>query len=103
MAGKTITLAAWNACARQADMARLMGVVGKSFRDITRRVFGVYVNSGDPLDARLRAYLFAFHITLAGDKDARLALVHAWRDGDTFADEDGADAARAALAAALAS
>ena len=100
MPGKTITLAAWNACARQSDMARLLGVVGKSFRDVTRRVFGVFVSQGDALDARLRAYLFAYHVTLRGDADARVALVYAWKHDDTFED-DAPDAARDALAAAL--
>lgn len=77
-----ITLDAWNACARQADMARLLGREGKSFRDVTRRVFGTYVSHGDALDARLRAYLYAYHVALAGDSDARIALVKSFKAGD---------------------
>jgi hypothetical protein len=82
MAGKaTITLDAWNACARQADMARVLGVAGKTFRDTTRRVFGTYVSHGDALDDRVRAFLFAYHVTYAGNSDARIALVRAFKDG----------------------
>ena len=87
MAGKdAITLDAWNALARQADMARALGREGKSFRDVTRRVFGAYVSHGDPLDARLRAYLYAYHVTLAGNADARVALVKSWKSGASIDD-----------------
>jgi hypothetical protein len=84
MAGKaTITLDAWNACARQSDMQRLLGKgTGKSFRDTTRRVFGAYVSHGDALDERLRAFLYAYHVTFAGDSDARIALVKAYKNGE---------------------
>lgn len=81
-----VTLDAWNACARQADMARLLGREGKTFRDVTRRVFGQYVSHGDALDARLRAFLFAYHVTLAGNADGRVALVKSWKDGASFDD-----------------
>jgi hypothetical protein len=85
MAGKdAITLDAWNACARQADMARLLGIAGKSFRDVTRRVFGTYVSHGDALDDRLRAFLFAYHITYAGNADARIAVRKAFTNGDAL-------------------
>jgi len=82
MAGKAITLDAWNACARQSDMARLLGKPGKGVRDVTRRVFGVYVSHGDALDERLRAFLYAYHVTYATNADARVALVKAWKNGD---------------------
>jgi hypothetical protein len=86
MAGKAdVTLDAWNACARQSDMARLLGREGKSFRDVTRRVFGAYVSHGDALDERLRAALYAYHVTLAGDSDARIALVKAFKAGEPIA------------------
>jgi hypothetical protein len=86
MAGKDdVTLDAWNACARQADMARLLGREGKAFRDVTRRVFGAYVSHGDALDERLRAALYAYHVTLAGDSDARIALVKAFKAGEPIA------------------
>lgn len=81
-----ITADAWNACARQADMARLLGRDGKTFRDVTRRVFGTYVSHGDALDSRLRAFLFAYHVTLAGNSDGRVALVRAWKDGASIDD-----------------
>jgi hypothetical protein len=82
MAGKdAITLDAWNACARQSDMARLLGVAGKSFRDVTRRVFGAYVSHGDALDDRLRAFLYAYHVTAAGNSDARIEIKRAFVDG----------------------
>jgi hypothetical protein len=86
MAGKAkvITLDAWNACAVQADMARLLEVEGKGFREVTRKTFGVYVNRGDVLDARLRAYLFAYHVTLKGNADARIVCAKAYKAGDTF-------------------
>jgi hypothetical protein len=80
-----ITLDAWNACARQADMARLLGREGKAFRDVTRRVFGAYVSHGDALDARLRSALYAYHVTLAGDADARIALVKSYKAGEDIA------------------
>jgi hypothetical protein len=83
MAGKaTITLDAWNALARQSDMARALGVAGKTFRDTTRRVFGTYVSHGDTLDERVRAFLFAYHITYAGNADARVQVARAFKDGD---------------------
>lgn len=86
MAGKaTITLDAWNACARQADMARVLGVAGKTFRDTTRRVFGTFVSHGDAMTDDLRAYLYAYHVTLAGNADGRIALVKSFKQGDTFA------------------
>jgi hypothetical protein len=82
MAAKdAITLDAWNALARQSDMARALGVAGKTFRDATRRVFGTYVSHGDALDERVRAFLYAYHITYAGNTDARVALVKAFKDG----------------------
>jgi hypothetical protein len=81
----TIERATWDACARQADMARLLGREGKAFRDVTRRVFGAYVSHGDALDARLRAALYAYHVTLAGDSDARIALVKAFKAGEDIA------------------
>jgi hypothetical protein len=77
-----ITLDAWNACARQADMARLLGVQGKTFRDVTRRLFGTYVSHGDALDARLRAFLYAYHVTYAGNADARKATRDAFHAGE---------------------
>jgi hypothetical protein len=80
-----ITLDAWNACARQADMARLLGREGKSFRDVTRRVFGQYVAHGDTLDARLRGALYAYHVTHAGNADARIELVRAYKAGEDIA------------------
>jgi hypothetical protein len=49
---------------------------------VTRRVFGAYVSHGDALDERLRAALFAYHVTLAGDADARVALVKSYKAGD---------------------
>jgi hypothetical protein len=81
----TIERATWDACARQADMARLLGREGKSFRDVTRRVFGAYVAHGDTLDARLRGALYAYHVTLAGDSDARIELVRAYKAGEDIA------------------
>jgi len=82
MAGKaTVTLDAWNACARQADMARALGIAGKTFRDTTRRVFGTYVSHGDALDDRLRAFLYAYHVTYAGNSDARIIITRAFKDG----------------------
>jgi hypothetical protein len=82
MAQDTITSEQWGACARQADMARLLGREGKAFRDVTRRVFGAYVSHGDALDARLRDALYAYHVTLAGDAEARVALVKAFKAGE---------------------
>lgn len=81
MATEGITLDAWNACARQSDMARLLGVAGKTFRDTTRRVFGTYVSHGDALDERVRAFLFAYHVTYAGNADARIAVRKSFADG----------------------
>lgn len=81
MAQDEITFDAWMACARQSDMARLLGRPGKATRDVSRRVFGIYVSHGDTLDARARAFLYAYHVTLAGDADARVALVKEWKDG----------------------
>lgn len=78
----TIERATWDACARQADMARLLGREGKAFRDVTRRVFGAYVSHGDVMDARLRGALYAYHVTLAGDAEARVALVKAYKAGE---------------------
>jgi hypothetical protein len=78
---EVITLDAWNALARQSDMARALGVAGKTFRDTTRRVFGTYVSHGDALDDRTRAFLYAYHVTCKGDADARIALVKSWKDG----------------------
>lgn len=77
-----ITLDAWNACARQSDMARLLGVAGKTFRDTTRKVFGTYVSQGDALDERVRAFLYAYHVTYAGNADARIATRKAFAEGD---------------------
>lgn len=77
-----ITREDWDACARQADMARLLGREGKSFRDVTRRVFGAYVSHGDALDARLRGALYAYHVTHANDADARIELVRAFKAGE---------------------
>ena len=81
----SIERATWDACARQADMARLLGREGKAFRDVTRRVFGAYVAHGDALDARLRGALYAYHVTLAGDAEARIALVRAYKAGEDIA------------------
>jgi hypothetical protein len=78
----TIERATWDACARQADMARLLGREGKAFRDVTRRVFGAYVSHGDTLDVRLRDALYAYHVTHANDADARIALVKAYKAGE---------------------
>ena len=82
MASKVaITQDAWNALARQSDMARALGVAGKTFRDTTRKVFGTYVSHGDALDERLRAFLYAYHVTYAGNADARIIVRKAWNDG----------------------
>ena len=85
MAKDEVTRDAWDACARQADMARLLGREGKSFRDVTRRVFGAYVSHGDALDARLRAALYAYHVTYASDADARIEVVRAFKSGEDIA------------------
>jgi hypothetical protein len=72
--------AAFVAAPRQADMARIVGMVGKSFRDVSRRVFGLYVSHGDALDDRARAFLLAYHTEPSAD--ARVAIVQAWKAGD---------------------
>jgi hypothetical protein len=86
MASKQITVEAWNACARQADMARLLVRDGKTFRDVSRRVFGFYPTQGHVLDARVRAYLFAYHVTLAGNNDARIVLVREYKKDASIGD-----------------
>ena len=65
---------------RQADMSRIVGMAGKSFRDVSRRVFGLYVSHGDALDDRARAFLLAYHTE--PNADARVAIVQAWKRGD---------------------
>ena len=39
------------ACATQADAARIIGMGGKSFRDVTRDKLGTYVSRGGVWDA----------------------------------------------------
>lgn len=78
-ASKGITWEAFKGCARQSDIARLLGKPGKSTRDVSRRVFGLYVSQGGVLDDGMRAILFAYHVLFAGDADARIALVNAYK------------------------
>lgn len=80
--GDAPTLEQFLACARQADIARLIGRDGKSTRDVSRRVFGIYVSQGDALDARARTFLYNYWVATAGNADARTALVKAWKDGE---------------------
>lgn len=86
MAGKSTTdaptLEQFLACARQADIARLIGRDGRSTRDVSRRVFGIYVSHGDALDARARTFLYHYWVTTAGNADARTALINAWKAGE---------------------
>lgn len=67
-------------------MARLLGRDGKTFRDVSRRVFGFYPTHGDILDARVRAFLYAYHVTLAGNADGRVILARAFKTGATLDD-----------------
>ena len=65
---------------RQADMARIVGMAGKPFRDTSRRRFGLYVSQGHALDERARTFLLAYHTE--PNADARVAIVKAWTDGN---------------------
>lgn len=81
----------------QAQAARALNVPGKSFRDGTRGVFGVFVSrDGEGADAawvRVRAYRIAY---AARTGDARAAVVAAWKAGDPLPDApDTSDAQNA--------
>lgn len=84
--GDAPTLEQFLACARQADIARLIGRDGKGTRDVSRRVFGIFVSQGDALDVRARTYLHAYWITFEGNATARVALGRAYRAGEEFSD-----------------
>ena len=71
--------AAFLASPNQATAARIVGVDGKSFRDTTRKVFGVYVSRGGTWDDRMRAFRLAYHNATG---DARKAVVDAYKNGD---------------------
>jgi len=64
---------AFLAAPRQSDMARLLGVTGRSFRNVTRAVFGAYVSHGDALDDVLRAALLAYHTADTVEERKRIA------------------------------
>ena len=67
---------------RPADAARALGMAGKTFRDVLRTVFGVYV-SHDPTqwDARTREYAYAY-VQARGNASLRATIRKAWQDGD---------------------
>lgn len=67
---------------RPADAARALGMPGKTFRDVLRSRFGVYVGT-DPAawDDRTRAYAYAY-VTARGNAAQRASIVAAWNDGD---------------------
>jgi hypothetical protein len=73
--------AAFLATTTQAQAARVVGMDGKTFRDITRRMFGVYVSrdDGGTWDERTRAFRLAYHNASA---DARKGIVAAFKAGD---------------------
>lgn len=71
--------AAFLASGTQADAARVVGMDGKAFRNITRSVFGVYVSRGGTWDERMRAFRLAYHNSTG---DARKAVVAAFKNGD---------------------
>jgi hypothetical protein len=72
---------AFLASKNQADAARVVGMDGKAFRNVTRNVFGVYVSRDDAgaWDERTRAFRLAYHISTG---DARKAVVAAFKNGD---------------------
>lgn len=63
----------------QADAARVLGVSGKGFRDITRNVFGVHVSRGGTWDDRLRKARLAY--ALASNATERKAIADAYKSG----------------------
>lgn len=81
MAGKTDPradmLAQVIACARNADIARLLGKEGKTVRDFTRKTLGVYVSRGGVLDERAKRYVFARFADGIGTD----VLAAAWAEG----------------------
>lgn len=70
------------AAPRAADAARALGMPGKTFRDVLRSVFGVYVSQNPQAwDARLRAFAFAY-VQARGNAALRASIKTAWTDGD---------------------
>ena len=84
--GDAPTLEQFLACARQADIARLIGRDGKGTRDVSRRVFGIFVSQGDALDTRARTFLLGYWVTFADNATARVALGRAYKLGEGFDD-----------------
>ena len=74
---------AFMATDNQAQAARIMGMGGKPFRDITRGVFGVHVSHDDATDwnkdERLRSFRYAYAVASG---DARKSVRDAWKNGD---------------------
>lgn len=71
--------AAFLASNTQAGAARIVAMDGKTFRDTTRKVFGVYVSRDGTWDERTRAFRLAYHE--ASNADARKAIAQAFKDG----------------------
>jgi hypothetical protein len=70
------------AAPRPADAARALSMPGKTFRDVLRTVFGVYVSQDPTLwDARLRAFAFAY-VQARGNAAQRATIKAAWVAGD---------------------
>ena len=75
---------AFLATATQADAARVVNMEGKSFRNITRGAFGVFVSRGGTWDDALKRARLAYH-EAAGDSDKRRAIVQAFKDAQAQA------------------
>ena len=73
--------AAFLATTTQAQAARVVGMEGKAFRNITRNAFGVYVSRDGAWDERTRTYRLAYH-NAQGNADLRALIVKAFKAGD---------------------
>lgn len=81
---------AFLASATQADAARIVGIDGKTFRNGTRSMLGVFVSKGlGAWDDRTRAFRLALHE--ADTPDARRSIALAFREGKATPFDDDAD------------
>lgn len=72
---------AFLASPNQAQAAVVIGMPGRSFRDVTRRVFGVHVSRGGSWDDALKNARLAY-IDAEGNTDLRARIVAAYKAGE---------------------
>lgn len=80
---KDAVLDAVLAAPRPADAARALGMPGKTFRDVLRSRFGVYVSTDPTLwNERVKRFAYA-HVRARGNTAFQATIKQAWIDGDS--------------------